>query len=529
MYQWIVVVGGVFSFIAAMGIGANDVANAYATAVGSKALTMTQAVVLATIFEASGAILMGSHVTKTIRKGIADYECFENDPGALMYGCMWVCFSVGAWLFIASRYEMPVSTTHSCVGGMIGMTMALKGAGCVNWYEERELFPFVGGVAGIVISWVVSPVMSAVFATTLFGVIREVILRNDNSFDRTTLLFPVIVGGVVTLNSYYIIYKGAKGLDLDETSMAVASAWSFGIGAIASLVMVPVAPRLKQFVIEKMDELSSAAVDVESATSGKALEVQGQQIPVETDLEPVGCCDSIVKHVNDNLKVKLEDVVAQDERVTVIHDNAEQFEERTEEYFKYLQVFTAIFDSFSHGANDVANAIGPFAAIYMINKDREVNKESEMGPDTAYGILTMGGVGIGLGLILYGYKIMKAIGLKLCKITPSRGSCIELASAIVIITGSRLEIPLSTTHCQIGATMGVAALEDPRGCSGMNCRVVAKTIAGWVITLVVVGGTTALLTYQGAHSPEVGAHCDNIEDSFIVNATNATTRYLLGY
>ena len=146
--------------------------------------------------------------------------------------------------------------------------------------------------------------------------------------------------------------------------------------------------------------------------------------------------------------------------------------------------------------------------IYMIHKDGEVNKESEMGPDTAYGILSMGGVGIGLGLVLYGYKIMKAIGLKLCKITPSRGSCIELASAIVIITGSRLEIPLSTTHCQIGATMGVAALEDPRGCSGMNCRLVAKTIAGWVITLIVVGGTTALLTAQGAHSPEVGAGCD---------------------
>mgnify|MGYP001500832446 CR=1 FL=1 len=522
MYQWIVVVGGVFSFIAAMGIGANDVANAYATAVGSKALTMTQAVVLATIFEASGAILMGSHVTKTIRKGIADYECFEDDPGALMYGCMWVCFSVGAWLFIASRYEMPVSTTHSCVGGMIGMTMALKGSKCVTWYEERDTFPFVGGVSGIILSWVISPVMSAVFATTLFGIIRTVILRNDNSFDRTAMLFPLIVGGVVTLNSYYIIYKGAKGLGLDDTPLGVATAWSFGIGALAGGIMIPVAPNLKNFVLEKMDKLSNAIMDIENSGNSKHLEVRGQQIPVETDLEPVGCCDSLVKHVNDNLKVKLEDVVAQDERVTVIHDNAEKFEARTEEYFKYLQVFTAIFDSFSHGANDVANAIGPFAAIYMIHKDGEVNKESEMTPNTAYGILSMGGVGIGLGLVLYGYKIMKAIGLKLCKITPSRGTCIELASAIVIITGSRLEIPLSTTHCQIGATMGVAALEDPRGCSGINCSIVAKTIAGWVITLIVVGGTTALLTAQGAHSPEVGKHCD---DSIFFNST---TNYTLG-
>ena len=122
MYTWIVVAGGIFSFVAAMGIGANDVANAFATSVGSKSLTMKEAVVLASIFETSGALLMGSHVTKTIRKGIADYECFEDDPGALMYGSMCVCFSVGMWLFIASRYEMPVSTTHSCVVGMIGMT-----------------------------------------------------------------------------------------------------------------------------------------------------------------------------------------------------------------------------------------------------------------------------------------------------------------------------------------------------------------------------------------------------------------------
>ena len=151
-------------FFSCNGIGANDVANAYATAVGSKALTIKQAVVLASIFETGGAILMGSHVSKTIRKGIADYECFEDDPGPLMYGCMCVCLSVGVWLFIASKYEMPVYTTHSCVGGMIGMTMALKGVNCVNWYEEKELFPYVGGVAGIVLSWVLSPLFSAMIS-----------------------------------------------------------------------------------------------------------------------------------------------------------------------------------------------------------------------------------------------------------------------------------------------------------------------------------------------------------------------------
>ena len=113
MYTWILITGGIFSFFAAMGIGANDAANAFATSVGSKALTIKQAVVLAAIFETAGAVLMGSHVTNTIRKGIADYKCFELQPELLMYGCMWVVLAVGLWLFLASKYEMPVSTTHS--------------------------------------------------------------------------------------------------------------------------------------------------------------------------------------------------------------------------------------------------------------------------------------------------------------------------------------------------------------------------------------------------------------------------------
>ena len=139
----------------------------------------------------------------------------------------------------------------------------------------------------------------------------------------------------------------------------------------------------------------------------------------------------------------------------------------------------------------------------MIGRDGAVIKEVEMGSE-AYWILGFGGVGISIGLLVYGYKIIHAIGLKLCKITPSRGVAIELSSALVIITGSRLEIPLSTTHCQVGATMGVAALEDPRNCSGINWKIVGKTFIGWILTLVVVGSSTALLTAQGTYAPEVG-------------------------
>ena len=506
-YQGIVIAGGLFSFIAAMGIGANDVANAYATAVGSKALTIKQAVVLASVFETGGAIFMGSHVSKTIRKGIADYECFEDDPGPLMYGCMSVCLAVGMWLFIASKYEMPVSTTHSCVGGMIGMTMVLKGSGCVVWYEERELFPYVGGVAGIVLSWVISPVFSAVISSTLYGIIRQVIMRSEHSFTRTKYLFPVLVGGTVTLNSFFIIYKGAKGLDLDETPLNVACAWAFGIGGASGLAIIPFLPSISQKAENAIINNKVTAEGVESNQNDNKNPNADPNVPPETENDKKnGLCNQLVKYINDSLKFDIDNIIEEDEIVAKIHEEAEVFEPKTEEFFKSIQVFTAICDSFSHGANDVANAIGPFMAIYIISKNGTVTKDNDFGSD-AYWFLALGGIGISFGLFIYGYKILHAIGTKLCKMTPSRGSAIELASAIVIITGSRLEIPLSTTHCQVGATMGVAALEDPYTCKGINMKIIFKCIAGWVITLVVVGSTTALITAQGAYTPEVGQNC----------------------
>ena len=513
MYTWIVVVGGIYAFMAALGIGANDVANAYATSVGSRSLTIKQAVILASIFEAGGAILMGSHVTRTIRKGIADYKCFEDDPGSLMYGSMWVCFAVAMWLFIATKYEMPVSTTHSCVGGMIGMTLALKGSDCVIWWSEKDTFPFVGGVGGIVLSWVISPVFSAIISSTLFGILRHGFLRSQNSFKISRFVFPVLVGGTATLNTFYIVYKGAKGLGLDDTPFSVACAWAFGIGGVSAIAVYPITTRIQARIEEKFNKPANIKdVEANIKKKGKSpneveTELQASDDSVDSmDDYKVDCieridCTGMAKYVNKSMKIDLDKVITGDENILAIHDSAEKFEPKTEELFKSLQVFTAICDSFSHGANDVANAIGPFAAIYMISREDAVNKSSELGND-AYWILAMGGVGISIGLALYGYKIIQAIGLKLCKITPSRGVAIELASALVIITGSRLEIPLSTTHCQIGATMGVAALENPRTCSGMNGKIVIKTIFGWVITLIVVGTTAAVLTAQGAYGPE---------------------------
>lgn len=481
-YTWIVYVGGLFSFIASMGIGANDVANSFATSVGAKSLTIKQAVILACIFETSGAILMGSHVSETIRKGIADYECFQDDPYTLMYGCMWVCFSVASWLFTASYLEMPVSTTHSCIGGMIGMTIAIKGSNCVIWYKALDTFPYIGGVFGMVLSWFISPVLSGLISSSLYGIIRVTILRKKYEDKYIYYGFPLLVGITMLLNSFFIFYKGAKGIGLDDTPLGTVIGISFGIGILSGLLTIPALPKIYNYINTKPSITEIQVVDLE-------LEREN----------PKTLYDKIVNiNINDFDKIDAKDASI----INALNDNAEVFDPRTEEFFKYLQVFSASCSAFSHGANDVANAMGPFAAILTIYWEGDVRKNSVIDKN-AYWVLSLGGVGISLGLLLYGYRIIRAIGMKLCKITPARGTVIELSAALVTIFGSRLKIPLSTTHCQIGAICGVGLLESSwnDNVSGINKKIIYKTLFGWIATCIFVGIVTGILTAQGIYSP----------------------------
>ena len=447
-FEWIVALGGILAFVASFGIGANDVANAFATSVGSGALTVKRAITLAAVCEFTGSLFMGSHVVKTINQGIGDQACFADDPGLLMYGCMCVITSVAVWLILASHLEMPVSTTHSCVGGMIGMTMVARGSGCVTWIAKSPDFPYVKGVVAIIVSWLLSPLVSGLFSAVLFWLMRTFILRSEHSYKRIRYAFPFLVACTFIINTFFIVYKGAKFLKLDQTPFWKAAAISFGIGGGTGL--------LSYFFVNPFifkDREAEAMVEI--------------------------------YHTDDSVRS--------------IHENAEVFDVKTERSMRYLQILTACCDSFAHGANDVANSIGPFAALYTIYKAGKVQKNADMGDD-AYWILSLGASGIVAGLALYGYKILYALGSKMSKITPSRGICIELGAACVIIMGSRFGWPLSTTHCQVGSTIGVALFE---GTDGVNWQLLYKTIAGWLLTLVVVGGTTALLFAQGAYAPMV--------------------------
>lgn len=485
-YVWLVVMGALASFSAAFGIGANDVANSLATAVGSKAITKTQAVFLAAFFEFFGSILLGSHVTKTIRKGIADQECFEDNPALLMYGMMCVLFAVAIWLYLATKWRMPVSTTHSCVGGIVGMTVVLVGTGCVTWYKKKDDFPFVGGVAGIVVSWFVAPVLSCAFATVLFLFVRTFILRSEHSYERAYKFYPFLVFVTLTVCGLFIIFKGAKGTDLD-LSLGEAFAVSTGFAFVVAMVMIPtVLPWIRRRIDEQMAERENA------------LEAGEKQVEMtEPEKKNVGVLSKISHHVSKNLNRDSHAIVLEDATTAAVHDNCEVFDEKTEMFFRYVQVFTCCCDSFSHGANDVANSIGPFAAIYVVYNAGEVSKKNELGDD-AYWILALGAVGIVIGLAIYGYKIMEVLGTQMVKCTPSRGFSIELGAVAVVIMGTRLGIPLSTTHCQVGATCGVAWCE---GKQGINYKVLFTVIAGWVLTLLVAGGTAGIFSAMGAYAP----------------------------
>jgi sodium-dependent phosphate transporter len=510
-WTFYIVAAGICAFFAAFGIGANDVANAYATSVGSKAITVRQAVMLAAVFEFAGAVLMGSNVAKTIRKGIADASCFEDNPGLMIYGMTCVIISVAIWLILASYFELPVSTTHSCVGGVIGMALMTRGSRCVIWNYTRndygngttnmafENFPWLDGVAEIVASWFLSPIASGICAAILYGIVKFAVMRGDAYF-RCKIFFPLIVLVVVWINVSYWILKGTKGqCERFRTCRLTREAkagnlWpALLVGLYPSIAAGVVAGAMVPTLSKRID--SGDVVGANKALAERAAAGVRQQADEENtrDAEPAQKEEkkkSGMSYITGQLDRDTHKDLDTDAKVAAIHDNVTRHDPRAEQFFRYVQIFTAIVDSFSHGANDVANAMGPFAAAYVAYKKGKVVKQAEMDPGTMLWILALGGVGIVVGLATYGYKIMNAMGVKLIAITPSRGSCIELGAALVVIYGTGQGWPLSTTHCQIGATVAVGLFE---GCQGVNKELFLRACGGWVMTLVVVGCTTAML------------------------------------
>ena len=468
-YTWIPWFTGVVAFVMAYGIGANDVANAFATSVGAKAITLKQALLIAAFMEFFGATLMGSHVTDTVAKGIIDAELFTEEPEILMVAEMCALMSASVWLLLATIWGLPVSTTHSIIGALVGCGIIARGFSAIHWDKVVE----------IIISWFASPVLSGILTFLLFLFVRNCILRAKESFERALKFYPIMVGVTFAVNIFFIIYKGSPQLNLDETPLWLGLLISVVLGVIISVVltftMVPCLRKRSLKIQTEEDNAKAQPTKSVSANPDAPMAAANTAVTVSVPVEETKATKDALGVLNQDVHAELKD---EESQVYKMHKNAEKFDARTEHVFTFVQVVTATFDSFSHGANDVANSIGPFAGVVSIYVHRGISDKSEV----PIWILILGGAGIVAGLATLGYKIIASIGVNLVRVTPSRGFTIELGAAIVVLIGSRLGIPLSTTHCQVGSTVGVGVLE---GKKGINWKLFLEVFAGWVLTLVV--------------------------------------------
>ncbi|MBC8207672.1 MAG: inorganic phosphate transporter [Desulfobulbaceae bacterium] len=391
----------------AWNIGANDVANSMADAVGSRSISVKQAVVLAGICEFAGAVLVGSSVTNTVRKGIVDPSLLATMPGIdasaaatiMVIGMTAALLSAALFLNFSSLWGIPVSTTHSIVGAVAGFGIVAAGWSAVNW----------GKMGQIVASWFISPVAGGLLAFFIFNLISKYILGQEKptrAAIRYTPLLVFVLTAVVTLAT---VYKGLKHVtgDLPWLTDAVTLYIGLGFSAImASLSILWVKNKLRN----------------------------KDHLPISAQLEQV------------------------------------------EQLYVPLVVISSCAVAFAHGANDVANAIGPFAAIVHILQTGTI----EMKVGVPFWILCMGGIGIVLGLATYGYRVMETVGTKITEITPSRGVAADLAATATVLVCTRLALPVSTTHTLVGAILGIGLA---RGLGGVNRKVVTSIFGSWIITV----------------------------------------------
>jgi PiT family inorganic phosphate transporter len=385
----------VFGVFMAWGIGANDVANAMATSVGSRALTIRQAILVATVFEFSGAVLAGGEVTSTIRKGIVDASQLSDSPELLVYGMLASLLAAGTWLLIASHRGWPVSTTHSIVGAIVGFAAVGIGVSAVHW----------GKVGGIVMSWVVSPISAGIIAFLIFRSVQKLILEHEVPLPRARRYVPFymfLAGFTITLVT---LFKGLKhvGLELSTgQSYALATATGIVIALIGRIFI--------------------------------------QRIKVDKKAE-------------------------------------KEFHFHTvERVFGVLMVVTACGMAFAHGSNDVANAIGPVAAVVSVVDTGMVGQKSPI----PLWVLLLGGAGIVIGLATFGVRVIATVGKKITHLTPSRGFAAELAAASTIVVASGTGMPISTTHTLVGAVLGVGMA---RGIAAIDLAVVGRILLSWIVTI----------------------------------------------
>merc|ERR1719356_77672 len=444
----------------AWGIGANDVANSFATAFGAKCLTARQACCIAAVCELAGAVLLGGHLSDTIRKGMMSVKLYDGDDGRVlvMAGMTSVLLAAASWLLVASKYGLPVSTTHSAVGGVIAFAVASKGYDSVNWEK----------VGLIVASWFVSPTMSGVVGFITYTMTKYCVLMHENSLARSKVALPFMVFIMTFTVSLFTVYKGAKGIGLHKTSPLTAFLAAFGVSVVVAVISYPLMLRYARYLEEQEAKTKDDAPAVEGGAgpvpapegvpaAGAGPEPAPEGVPASSDSPAVTQSD----------KSQTRDVKTTDAK--------------TEQMFKALVVACAGFQSIAHGANDVANSVGPFGAV-LAAKEGELQKKTEI----QLWVFFLAGGFIVIGLASYGLKVMQTIGEKITVVTPSKAACAPFSATLVVLLATRLGLPISTTHAAVGAVLGVGLAD---GVNSINWRMMVKIFGSWIITLPICGIT----------------------------------------
>lgn len=451
----LMVLGLLVGFYMAWSIGANDVANAMGTAVGSGGLTLRNAVIIAGVMELGGAVLVGTHVSDTVRKGMFDPSQFQAME--LVLGFIAALLAAAAWLQLATYFGWPVSTTHSIVGAIIGIGVLIGGMEAVKWSK----------VTTIVASWVTSPLCGGIIAFALLKLIQRVIINNKHPLRQTYKLIPFLTFYVAFILCLVMVWKGLKNLNLD-LDLKQALFVSMGVGIVSAVVsMFWVGKLRKRHEAERIEQKIEEEGDPEDGIPFVKKENRGDPDPRTINRPPLAEGSELPAR---RWELRREFEFA-----------------RFEGIFTTMLIISACFLAFAHGANDTANAIGPLAAVVAILKSGVV----ELKAAVPLWLLLMGGVGIVIGLATWGYKVMETIGKKITQLTPSRAFAANIGAATTIVIASRLGMPISTTHTLVGAVLGIGLA---RGISQLNLKMVRDIFVSWLITIP-AGALMAMVIY----------------------------------
>ncbi|KAJ3071698.1 Na+/Pi symporter [Podochytrium sp. JEL0797] len=523
-YTWIFAVTICFAFLDAYAIGANDVANSFATSVGSRSLKLWQACSIAIFTEFLGAVALGSSTASTIKDGIIYLPLFDERQDLLMMAFMCALIGSSTWVMTATRFGWPVSTTHSIVGATIGVGVSGYGLSAVNWGWANK------GVLQIVASWFISPVIAGLISSAIYGLTRQFVLKAKNPLRAGIFALPVYFTFTAFITTFFVASKNGKAslkITFFPTFKVVGNVplTMAIVGGISGFVLLFCVCFAVPFFLRKLDKeedlkwyhifyiwavptqpkyerleydltkqftphlLEDAHKEGESVKGFEMTDKLTVDVDLSNSKNPIEWVKNFfIGTYQLAMKGLFMDVASvQSDHAKESHAHATLYDNKVEYLFSFLQVFTAAFASFGHGSNDVANAIGPLAAVYQLWSEGQVSKTAEV----ELWMLAMGGIAIDCGLAFYGWRIMINLGNNLTYHSPSRGFAMELAAALTVISASFLALPVSTTQCIVGATIGVGLMNG--SVKAINWKMVGWTCLSWLFTLPVAGISSGVL------------------------------------